>query len=51
VDAGAGGGGDDGECAGPGDLGSEWGRPPCDEVRGRASLERPGDEGAVWRWW
>lgn len=26
------------------------GRPPCDDVLGRASLGRPGDDGAYWRW-
>jgi len=33
---------------------SSWrglaGRPPCDDVLGGASLVRPGDEGACWRW-
>jgi hypothetical protein len=24
--------------------------PPCDDVFGGASLVRPGDEGACWRW-
>jgi hypothetical protein len=36
-------------------LGSSWcgrvGRPPWDDVFGGASLVRPGDEGACWRWW
>jgi len=27
------------------------GRPPCDDVFGGASLVRPGEEGACWRWW
>jgi hypothetical protein len=33
---------------------SSWrglaGMPPCDEVLGGASLLRPGDDGACWRW-
>lgn len=26
------------------------GSPPCDDVLGAASLARPGDDGACWRW-
>jgi hypothetical protein len=32
--------------AGSGVLRSAWGRPPCDDVRGRVSFGRPGDDGA-----
>lgn len=59
LDAAAGGGrgGDAGLAVagvGSGICCSSWrglaGMPPCDDVFGGASLVRPGDEGACWRW-
>ena len=43
-----------GAIAGSGAVGCSWlgrvGRPPWDDVFGGASLLKPGDEGACWRW-
>lgn len=52
--AGAGVGVGEGDGGGLASCCSSWrglaGRPPCDDVLGGASLVRPGDEGACWRW-